>query len=87
MFDLNRMIPEGVQLTYAVDINERGEIACLGRTGGDEEHDIRLFLLSPIAGAAEVSADAGARLVPKVSPGALKLQQLRKTGSARKFSD
>ena len=87
MFDLNRMIPEGVQLTYAVDINDRGEIACLGRTGGDEEHDIRLFLLSPIADGSEVSANAGTRLGTKVSPGALKVQQLRKTGSVRKYSD
>jgi hypothetical protein len=47
MVDLNRQIPEGVQLTYAVDIHSRGEIACFGRTAGDEEHDVRMFLLTP----------------------------------------
>lgn len=45
--DLNQLVPPGVQLTYAVDINDYGEIACLGRLSSDEEHDIRVFLLAP----------------------------------------
>lgn len=48
MIDLNRLAPPGVQLTYAVDINDRGVIACLGRTSGHEEHDLRAFLLVPV---------------------------------------
>jgi probable HAF family extracellular repeat protein len=47
IIDLNQLIPPGVQLTYAVDINDEGEIACLGRLPSDEEHDLRVFLLAP----------------------------------------
>ena len=50
MIDLNSLVPAGVQLTYAVDINDRGDIVCLGRDGGHEEHDIRAFLLVPSDG-------------------------------------
>jgi len=50
MIDLNSLVPAGVQLTYAVDINDWGEIVCLGRDGGHEEHDIRAFLLVPSDG-------------------------------------
>jgi len=87
MHDLNQLIPEGVQLTYAVDINERGEIACLGRTNGHEEHDIRLFLLSPVADGVDVTADATAGREMKVPAGVVKLQQLRKTGKLKTLSD
>jgi probable HAF family extracellular repeat protein len=47
IIDLNQLIPPGVQLTYAVDINDAGEIACLGRVTSNEEHDLRVFLLAP----------------------------------------
>jgi probable HAF family extracellular repeat protein len=50
MIDLNSLVPPGVQLTYAVDVNDRGDIVCLGRDGGHEEHDIRAFLLVPSDG-------------------------------------
>lgn len=50
MIDLNSLVPPGVQLTYAVDINDRGDIVCLGRDGGHEEHDLRAFLLVPSDG-------------------------------------
>jgi probable HAF family extracellular repeat protein len=60
MIDLNQFAPPGVQLTYGVDINDRGEIVCLGRDGGHEEHDVRVFLLVPGSGAASGSL-AGAK--------------------------
>jgi probable HAF family extracellular repeat protein len=47
MIDLNSLVPPGVQLTYAVNINDRGVIVCLGRTFDHEEHDVRAFLLVP----------------------------------------
>jgi probable HAF family extracellular repeat protein len=56
MIDLNSLVPPGVQLTYAVDINDRGDIVCLGRDGGHEEHDIRAFLLVPSDGNENVVA-------------------------------
>jgi len=55
MIDLNSLVPPGVQLTYAVDINDRGDIVCLGRDGGHEEHDLRAFLLVPGDGSESVA--------------------------------
>lgn len=50
MIDLTSLVPPHVQLTYALDINERGEIAALGRVEGDGDNGVEhAFLLIPTA--------------------------------------
>jgi probable HAF family extracellular repeat protein len=50
MIDLTRLVPPHVQLTYALNINEKGEIAALGRVEGGGDNGVEhAFLLIPTA--------------------------------------
>jgi probable HAF family extracellular repeat protein len=49
MKDLTKLIPPHVELVVAMGINDRGEIACLGRVAGDDFTGVQhVFLLIPV---------------------------------------
>lgn len=51
MKDLTKMIPPHVELVVAMAINDRGEIACVGRVAGDDFTGVQhVFLLIPANG-------------------------------------
>jgi probable HAF family extracellular repeat protein len=57
MFDLTRLVPPHVQLTYGLDINEKGEIAALGRVEGGGDNGVEhAFLLIPTRESASAEA-------------------------------
>jgi probable HAF family extracellular repeat protein len=56
MLDLNSLIPPGTQLTYAVQISDAGEIACLGHSNGDAR-DVHAFLLIPASDNDDINAN------------------------------
>jgi probable HAF family extracellular repeat protein len=49
MKDLTKLIPPHVELVVAMGINDRGEIACVGRVAGDDFTGVQhVFLLIPV---------------------------------------
>jgi probable HAF family extracellular repeat protein len=49
MIDLTKLIPPHIELTYALSINDRGQIAAIGRVPGGGDVGIQhAFLLSPV---------------------------------------
>jgi uncharacterized membrane protein len=49
MKDLTKMTPTGIELVVAMGINDRGEIAALGRVAGDDFTGVQhVFLLIPL---------------------------------------
>jgi probable HAF family extracellular repeat protein len=57
IINLTSLVPPHVQLTYALNINERGEIAALGRVEGDGDNGVEhAFLLIPATEPASAEA-------------------------------
>jgi probable HAF family extracellular repeat protein len=65
IFDLTRLVPPHVQLTYGLDINEKGEIAALGRVEGDGDNGVEhAFLLIPATEFASAETQASPLVPP-----------------------
>ena len=77
MIDLTRLVPPHVQLTYALNINEKGEIAALGRVEGGGDNGVEhAFLLIPTT---EIASADAAVSNPESASEALKSRRGSKT--------
>ncbi|HXW90539.1 MAG TPA: hypothetical protein VEK33_08325 [Terriglobales bacterium] len=83
MKDLTKLIPPHVELTVGMGINDRGEIACLGRIAGDDFTGVQhVFLLIP---AGSEDAETGTGTTPDSSPSAEAAPLPRAKGARRGY--
>jgi probable HAF family extracellular repeat protein len=86
MVDLNTLIPpnSGLQLTLALYINDRGEIAAHGTLSNGEQHALLLIPCDPGHGDTECSEEGGdSAIAPQVSSAARREVVSSPTGASR----